>query len=152
LVIVEVTESALMEDPQRVHEIMRELKHLGLRLAIDDYGKGYSSLAYIQRLQCDELKVDRTFVTHISAREKDAAIVRSTIDLGHSLGLTVVAEGIEDAEVMGVLRKLGCDLGQGFGICRPLPPEQLVDWIARCEWQPKQPDPSAGAWDGLPVG
>jgi diguanylate cyclase (GGDEF)-like protein len=152
LVIVEVTESALMENPQRVHEIMRELKHLGLRLAIDDYGTGYSSLAYIQRLQCDELKVDRTFVTHISGRDKDAAIVRSTIDLGHSLGLTVVAEGVEDAEVMGVLRKLGCDLGQGFGICRPLPPEQLMDWIASCEWQPKQlPDPMAGAWDGLPV-
>jgi EAL domain-containing protein (putative c-di-GMP-specific phosphodiesterase class I) len=66
--------------------------------------------------------------------------------------LTVVAEGIEDAEVMGVLRKLGCDLGQGFGICRPLPPEQLMDWITNCEWQPRPlADPLAGAWDGLPV-
>jgi len=152
LVIVEVTESALMEDPQRVHEIMRELKQLGLRLAIDDYGTGYSSLAYIQRLQCDELKVDRAFVTHISGRDKDAAIVRSTIDLGHSLGLTVVAEGVEDAEAIDVLRQLGCDLGQGFGICRPLPPDQLTDWIAGCEWQPRRVrDMSAGAWDGMPV-
>ncbi|HXX09905.1 MAG TPA: GGDEF domain-containing phosphodiesterase, partial [Burkholderiales bacterium] len=152
LVIVEITESALMENPQRVQEIMRELKHLGLRLAIDDYGTGYSSLAYIQRLHCDELKVDRTFVTHISARDRDAAIVRSTIDLGHSLGLTVVAEGIEDTEVLAVLRKLGCDLGQGFGICRPLPADELIDWIATSEWQPKQRrDPQPGAWDGVPV-
>jgi len=152
MVIAEVTESALVEDPHRVQETMRELKHLGLRLSIDDYGTGYSSLAYIQRLQCDELKVDRTFVTHISGRDKDAAIVRSTIDLGHSLGLTVVAEGVENTEVLGVLRELGCDLGQGFGICRPLPPDKLIDWIASCEWQPKHSrDKSAGAWDGMPV-
>jgi diguanylate cyclase (GGDEF)-like protein len=152
MVIAEVTESALVEDPLRVQETMRELKHLGLRLSIDDYGTGYSSLAYIQRLQCDELKVDRTFVTHISGREKDAAIVRSTIDLGHSLGLTVVAEGVENDEVLSVLRQLGCDLGQGFGICRPLPPEKLMDWIRSCDWQPGQRrDKGVGAFDGLPV-
>ena len=152
MVIAEITESALAEDPHRVQETMRELKHLGLRLSIDDYGTGYSSLAYIQRLQCDELKVDRTFVTHISGRDKDAAIVRSTIDLGHSLGLIVVAEGVENVEVLGVLRELGCDLGQGFGICRPLPPEKLMDWMSNCGWQagPRR-DKSVGAFDGLPV-
>src|SRR5262249_14744769 len=108
--------------------------------------------AYIQRLHCDELKVDRTFVTHISARDKDAAIVRSTIDLGHSLGLTVVAEGIEDVEDLAVLRKLGCALGQGFRICRPLPADQLVEWIATSEWQAKQQrSPAPGAWAGVPV-
>ena len=78
--------------------------------------------------------------------------MRSTIDLGHSLGLTVVAEGIEDTEVLAVLRKLGCDLGQGFGICRPLPADELIEWIATSEWQPKRRrDPQPGAWDGMPV-
>jgi EAL domain-containing protein (putative c-di-GMP-specific phosphodiesterase class I) len=152
MVIVEVTESALVEDPQRAQETMRDLKLLGLRLSIDDYGTGYSSLAYIQRLHCDELKVDRTFVTHISGREKDAAIVRSTIDLGHSLGLTVVAEGVEDERSMNVLKELGCDLVQGFGICLPLPPEKLMEWIATCEWRTAPlRGASTGAWEGLPV-
>ena len=152
MVIVEVTESALVEDPQRAQETMRDLKLLGLRLSIDDYGTGYSSLAYIQRLHCDELKVDRTFVTHISGREKDAAIVRSTIDLGHSLGLTVVAEGVEDERSMNVLKELGCDLVQGFGICLPLSPEKLMEWIATCEWRTAPlRGASTGAWEGLPV-
>ena len=96
LITVEVTESALVEDPQRVQETIRGLKEAGFRLSIDDYGTGYSSLAYIQRLQCDELKVDRAFVTHVSGDTRDAAIVQSTIELGHSLGLSVVAEGVED--------------------------------------------------------
>jgi diguanylate cyclase (GGDEF)-like protein len=152
MVIVEVTESALVEDPQRAQETMRDLKLLGLRLSIDDYGTGYSSLAYIQRLHCDELKVDRTFVTHISGRERDAAIVRSTIDLGHSLGLTVVAEGVEDERSMSVLKELGCDMAQGFGICLPLPPRKLTEWIATCEWKSVAlRAASTGAWEGLPV-
>src|SRR5262249_40387755 len=106
LVTVEVTESALMEDPNRAQDTVKALKELGLRLSIDDYGAGYSSLAYIQRLQCDELKVDRAFVTHAAERAKDAAIVRSTVELGHSLGLTVVAEGVETAEGLRLLRDL----------------------------------------------
>lgn len=138
LVTVEVTESALVEDPQRVQETISELKLLGVKLSIDDYGTGYSSLAYIQGLHCDELKVDRAFVTHLCTRERDAAIVRSTIDLGHSLGLTVVAEGVEDPQGIAALRELGCDIGQGFGICRPLSPERLVQWIASCEWKARQ--------------
>ena len=101
-------------------------KKQGFRLSIDDYGTGYSSLAYIQRLNCDELKIDRAFVTHASGDGKDAAIVQSTIELGHSLGLSVVAEGVEDVEVLEVLRDLGCDLAQGYAIARALPPEQLV--------------------------
>jgi diguanylate cyclase (GGDEF)-like protein len=151
MVIVEVTESALVEDPQRAQETMRDLKRLGLKLSIDDYGTGYSSLAYIQRLQCDELKVDRTFVTHITARDKDAAIVRSTIELGHSLGLTVVAEGVEDDDTLSTLRRLGCDTGQGFGICKPLPPDELTRWIRNGTWNPGQLLSTPGAWDGLPV-
>ena len=104
LLTVEVTESALVEDPQRAQQTIARLKQRGVRMSIDDYGTGYSSLAYIQRLQFDELKVDRAFVTHMATQEKDAAIVRSTVELGHNLGLVVVAEGVEDAEVIGLLR------------------------------------------------
>ena len=134
LITIEVTESALMEDPNRAQETVRALKEQGLRLAIDDYGAGYSSLAYIQRLQCDELKVDRAFVTHAAEQAKDAAIVRSTIELSHSLGLTVVAEGVETAEGIRILRDLGCDLAQGYWISKPLPPEGLPGWIANSGW------------------
>jgi EAL domain-containing protein (putative c-di-GMP-specific phosphodiesterase class I) len=139
LITIEVTESALVEDPQRAQETIRGLKEQGFRLSIDDYGTGYSSLAYIQRLNCDELKIDRAFVTHASGDGKDAAIVHSTIELGHSLGLTVVAEGVEDAEVMAVLRDLGCDLAQGYAIARPLPAEQLAEWVESCEWTTRPP-------------
>jgi diguanylate cyclase (GGDEF)-like protein len=134
LITIEVTESALIEDPHRAQETVKALKEQGLRLAIDDYGAGYSSLAYIQRLQCDELKVDRAFVTHAAEQAKDAAIVRSTIELGHSLGLTVVAEGVETAEGIRILRDLGCDLAQGFWISKPLPADLLAGWIASSEW------------------
>jgi diguanylate cyclase (GGDEF)-like protein len=133
-VTVEVTESALIEDPARAQETIRALKNLGLRLSVDDYGTGYSSLAYIQRLQCDELKVDRAFVTHAHEQGKDLAIVRSTIELGHSLGLSVVAEGVETVETMQALRELGCDLAQGYGISRPLPPEDFTRWLESCGW------------------
>ena len=134
LITIEVTESALVEDPQRAQETIRRLKEQGFRLSIDDYGTGYSSLAYIQRLNCDELKIDRTFVTHASGDGKDAAIVQSTIELGHSLGLSVVAEGVEDVMLLEVLRDLGCDLAQGYAIARALPPEQLAAWVDSCEW------------------
>jgi diguanylate cyclase (GGDEF)-like protein len=137
LITIEVTESALVEDPQRAQDTIRRLKEQGFRLSIDDYGTGYSSLAYIQRLNCDELKIDRAFVTHASGDGKDAAIVHSTIELGHSLGLSVVAEGVEDAEVLEVLRDLGCDLAQGYAIARALPPEKLAEWVESCEWTTK---------------
>jgi diguanylate cyclase (GGDEF)-like protein len=141
LITIEVTESALMEDPNRAQETLRSLKELGLRLSIDDYGSGYSSLAYLQRLQCDELKVDRGFVTHAAEINKDAAIVRSTIDLGHSLGMTVVAEGVESAEGLKMLRDLGCDLAQGYWISKPLPPDGLPAWIAGSGWESERAGP-----------
>jgi EAL domain-containing protein (putative c-di-GMP-specific phosphodiesterase class I) len=134
LITIEVTESALMEDPNRAQETVKALKDLGLRLAIDDYGAGYSSLAYLQRLQCDELKVDRGFVTYAAERAKDAAIVRSTIELGHSLGMTVVAEGVESADGMKILRDHGCDLAQGYWISKPLPADGIPGWIAGSGW------------------
>jgi EAL domain-containing protein (putative c-di-GMP-specific phosphodiesterase class I) len=134
LLTIEVTESALVEDPQRAQETIRGLKQRGVRLSLDDYGTGYSSLANIQRLQFDELKVDRSFVTHMSRREKDSAIVRSTIELSHNLGLTVVAEGAEDVEVIAMLRELGCDLIQGYAVSRPLAGEAVARWVAGCQW------------------
>lgn len=133
-VIIEVTESALMVDPQQAQQTLLELKGRGFRIAIDDYGTGYSSLAYLQRLHCDELKVDRSFVMHVAERERDAAIVRSTIELGHSLGLSVVAEGVEGEAVIDSLRRLGCDIVQGFGIAQPMAAGALADWLAACPW------------------
>jgi len=138
LLTVEVTESALVEDPQRAQQTIARLKQRGVRLSIDDYGTGYSSLANIQRLQFDELKVDRAFVTHMATEDKDAAIVRSTVELGHNLGLVVVAEGVEDAEVISLLREFGCDLAQGYGVSRPLPWEQLEAWMASCNWMARR--------------
>ena len=133
-VVIEVTESALMEDPQRAQQTLLELKQQRFRIAIDDYGTGYSSLAYLQRLHCDELKLDRSFVMDVAVRDKDAAIVRSTVDLGHSLGLTVVAEGVESQAVIHKLRELGCDIAQGFEISRPIPASAFADWLAACPW------------------
>jgi diguanylate cyclase (GGDEF)-like protein len=138
LLTVEVTESSLVEDPQRAQQTIARLKQRGVRLSIDDYGTGYSSLANIQRLQFDELKVDRSFVTHMASQDKDAAIVRSTVELGHNLGLVVVAEGVEDAEVIGLLREFGCDLAQGYGVSRPLPWAQLKTWIASSNWMARR--------------
>ncbi|HEX4986533.1 MAG TPA: EAL domain-containing protein [Burkholderiales bacterium] len=134
LLTIEVTESALMEDPNRAQETVKALKGLGVRLSIDDYGTGYSSLAYIQRLQCDELKVDRAFVTHAVENSRDSAIIKSTIELGHALGLSVVAEGVETAEGMQVLQSLGCDMAQGYWISRALPQAEFRRWMDSSEW------------------
>jgi diguanylate cyclase (GGDEF)-like protein len=133
-IVVEVTESALMEDPRRAEQSILDLKKQGFRLSIDDYGTGYSSLAYLQNLHCDELKVDRSFVMHVAERERDAAIVRSTVDLGHSLGMSVVAEGVENPQVLGTLRTLECDIVQGYGISRPLEARAIGEWLAGCPW------------------
>jgi diguanylate cyclase (GGDEF)-like protein len=133
-IVVEVTESALMQDPKRAEQSILELKKQGFRLSIDDYGTGYSSLAYLQNLHCDELKIDRSFVMHVAERERDAAIVRSTVDLGHSLGMSVVAEGVESGDVLNTLRTLQCDTVQGYGISRPMEARVLGEWLASCPY------------------
>jgi diguanylate cyclase (GGDEF)-like protein len=117
---LEITESVLMADPMRAEAIVARLKELGIRISIDDFGTGYSSLAYLRRLPVDSLKIDRTFVETLGDDSPDEVIVRSTIDLAHNLGLTVVAEGIETAAMWSRLRALGCDEGQGYHISRPL--------------------------------
>ncbi len=128
--VVEVTESAAMADPDRGVRVLESLRQMGLGVAIDDFGTGNASIEYLAQLPATELKIDRAFVTDILERERDRAIVRSTIDLARNLGMTVVAEGIESEETMEYLAATGCALGQGFFFSRPLPPEQLTSQLA----------------------
>jgi diguanylate cyclase (GGDEF)-like protein len=127
--ILEITESAMMADPDRAIEILGELDKMGVRLSVDDFGTGFSSLAYLKQLPVDELKVDRSFVMDMNNDENDAVIVRSTIDLAHNLGLKVVAEGVEDNDALDLLDILGCDLAQGYYLSRPLPAQEFDAWL-----------------------
>lgn len=129
LLEIEITESALISDPERAMQVVDRIHQLGIPLAIDDFGTGYSSLSYLKRLPIDTLKIDRTFVKDMRGNEADAVIVRSTIALAHSFGLKVVAEGVEDSATLDELRQLSCDQAQGFGIARPLPIAALTDWL-----------------------
>ncbi|MDD2176634.1 EAL domain-containing protein [Acidovorax sp. D2M1] len=128
---LEITESAIMDDPQRAEAMLNRLSEQGFKLSIDDFGTGYSSLAYLKRLPVDELKIDKSFVMGMETGEDDAMIVRSTIDLAHNLGLTVVAEGVETAAILERLRILACDEAQGYHIARPLAVDDFLAWQAR---------------------
>jgi diguanylate cyclase len=110
---------------------VRALSALGVKVAIDDFGIGYSSLAYLKRLSVDELKIDRSFVSDMRESESSAVIVRSMVQLAHNLGLRVVAEGVEDGETMRALGDLGCDMAQGYFVSRPLAAGRVVPWLAR---------------------
>jgi diguanylate cyclase (GGDEF)-like protein len=129
LLTIEVTESTITADPQRAMQVLHELREIGVRLAIDDFGTGYSSLSYLRRLNPDELKVDKSFVLQMDGDENSAVIVRSTIDLGHGLGLSVVGEGVENAATYQALAGLGCDRIQGFHIARPMSAMALKAWL-----------------------
>ncbi|MGE5115487.1 MAG: EAL domain-containing protein [Betaproteobacteria bacterium] len=126
----ELTESALMLDPAGALETLTRLRRLDLGLAIDDYGTGYSSLAYLQRLPVDTIKIDQSFVAAMAANADSATIVRSTIELAHNLDLAVVAEGVEDRGTYDRLAALGCDMAQGYCIARPVPADQFRGWPA----------------------
>ena len=128
---LEITESTIMEEPQRALVILERLAAAGFRLSIDDFGTGYSSLAYLKRLPVHELKIDQSFVRNLKSDSSDAKIVRSTVDLAHALGLTVVAEGVESAAVWELLRELRCDQAQGFHMGRPMPADELSGWCER---------------------
>ena len=128
---LEITESAIMDDPQRAEAMLNRLSQQGFKLSIDDFGTGYSSLGYLKRLPVDELKIDKSFVMGMQTDENDATIVRSTIDLAHNLGLTVVAEGVENAAILERLRALACDEAQGYHIARPLPVDAFLAWHAQ---------------------
>lgn len=128
---LEVTESGLLTDVDHAAPIFDALRQFGVRLSIDDFGTGYSSFTHLRRLPVDEIKVDRSFVQQMVRDEQDAAIVRSTIDLGRSIGRTIVAEGVEDEETLSLLRALDCDLVQGFRLARPMPLADLLTWSRR---------------------
>ncbi len=127
---LEVTESSMLANPTRAKAVLQELAALGLRLSIDDFGTGYSSLAYLRQLPVDEIKIDRSFVMGMADTADDAVIVRSTVDLARNLGLDVVAEGVETLELWRRLRTLGCHTAQGYFLSRPVPADELTDWLA----------------------
>ncbi len=127
----EITESQLMDDPIKAMEAIGKIRALGIRTSVDDFGTGYSSLAYLKHLPIDELKIDRSFVGNMVEDASDMAIVRSTIELSHNLGLTVVAEGVEDQATLDTLRALGCDRAQGYHIGRPVPAAAITQQLER---------------------
>ncbi|HEY3809151.1 MAG TPA: EAL domain-containing protein [Steroidobacteraceae bacterium] len=129
MICLEITESGFMEDPAHAQRVLDRLSAIGLRLSIDDYGTGYSSLSYIMKLPVNELKIDRAFVSNMAEDADMMTIVRSTIELGHNLGLKVVAEGIEDSKGYALLRSLGCDFAQGYYISPPMAAEALPGWL-----------------------
>ncbi len=124
--VLEITETSIITDFDRAQAVIAELSEFGVAVSVDDFGTGFTSLAYLSSLAVRELKLDRTFTTHVAKRDKQ--LVRSTIALGHALGLRVVAEGVEDAETLALLSELGCDIGQGYfiGLPEPAPPGQPV--------------------------
>jgi len=126
---LEITESGFMEDPSHALRVLERLSAVGLELSIDDYGTGYSSLSYLMQLPVSELKIDRSFVSKMNGNEDLTTIVRSTIELGHSLGLKVVAEGVEDPQGFALLRELGCDSAQGYYMSPPLPADDFRAWL-----------------------
>ncbi|WP_297528694.1 putative bifunctional diguanylate cyclase/phosphodiesterase [Thiohalobacter sp.] len=125
---VEVTESAMLSEPERVCAHLQRLRDQGIRVSIDDFGTGFSSLAYLKMLPADELKIDRDFVSDMLHDRGDQAIVRSVIDLAHRLGLKVVAEGVEDGDTLAALQALGCETVQGYYLTRPMDAEQALEW------------------------
>lgn len=129
MLIGEITESAVMANPQRALEVLRQLHGMRIDLSIDDFGTGFGSLTYLRTLPIRELKIDQSFVREIRQNEKDLAIVRAVIDLAHSLDLKVTAEGVETEETMHDLKNLGCDKIQGYYISRPLPADAFARWM-----------------------
>ncbi|GGB23035.1 hypothetical protein GCM10011505_00320 [Tistrella bauzanensis] len=126
---LEITESAVMTDPAHALVVLNALRACGVVLSVDDFGTGYSSLAHLKRLPVQELKIDQSFIRDLSETSDDAVIVRSTIDMSHSLSLSVVAEGVETLDSLHLLNVWGCDIAQGYVISRPLPPQVFEDWL-----------------------
>jgi diguanylate cyclase (GGDEF)-like protein len=135
---LEITESSIMANPVRAMEVLSRMTSMGLQFSLDDFGTGHSSLAYLKKLPVNTIKIDKSFVTKMVAQAEDVAIIRLIIDLGHILGLKVVAEGVEDRVTLDKLIALGCDMAQGYFICRPISAEELTRWLR------SQPDPLNG--------
>jgi diguanylate cyclase (GGDEF)-like protein len=132
---LEITEGSVMDQPERALATLGELAAVGVGLSVDDFGTGYSSLAYLQRLPVNELKIDRSFVLGLAESSSDGEIVRSTVGLGHNLGLSIVAEGVEDESSLTFLREVGCDIVQGFFIAKPMSAESLTEWATTSTWR-----------------
>ncbi len=142
---LEVTESTLMIDPVRARDVLAQLAALGVCSSVDDFGAGYSSLGYLKRFPVNELKIDKSFVLRLAEDTANTAIVAATIDLGHRLGLRVVAEGVEDQESRQRLAAMGCDVLQGYWISRPLPVAELGRFFA--DWPTAPTSPAAAPSD-----
>jgi diguanylate cyclase (GGDEF)-like protein len=131
---LELVEDTLMADPERGRQVLAELRRLGVRTSIDDYGTGYSSLAYLRNLPADELKLDRSLTHDVGSDRRAAMIVKHTVALAHDLGISLVAEGVEDHATGRVLRDLGCDIAQGYAIARPMPVGAFLQWLVEPSW------------------
>jgi EAL domain-containing protein (putative c-di-GMP-specific phosphodiesterase class I) len=126
-----VLESTALRDLDQVKATMRACSEAGVSFALDDFGTGYSSLSYLRQLPVSAIKIDRSFVVQMVAEQSDALIVRAVIDLAHAFGLRCVAEGVETQAHLQMLREMGCEFGQGFGIARPMPAEEFPFWLSR---------------------
>ncbi|MEJ2743125.1 MAG: EAL domain-containing protein [Gammaproteobacteria bacterium] len=133
-IALEITETAMMLDPARAFRTISELHDYGIRLSIDDFGTGYSSLAYLKQLPVSEIKIDRSFVGGMCRDTGDQVIVNTTLSMSHNLGLEVVAEGVEDERTLIALKRLGCDIAQGYYISKPIPSPELELWLRRCRY------------------
>jgi PAS domain S-box-containing protein/diguanylate cyclase (GGDEF)-like protein len=136
LLQLEVTESALMEDPEQSHDILSRIRDLGIQIFLDDFGTGYSSLSYIAALPIHALKIDRSFIVRMMQHERHRAVVVATITLAHSLGMKVIAEGVETADQAKAVIELGCDEIQGFFFSKPVPADEFLRWKAAFRWEP----------------
>jgi EAL domain-containing protein (putative c-di-GMP-specific phosphodiesterase class I) len=134
---LEITESVIMTEPERAINTLSQLRKLGVRLAVDDFGTGYSSLAYLHRLPIHEIKIDKSFVSAMAGEVNRTNIVRASIDLGHSLRLESIAEGVEDARSYDVLAALACDMAQGYFISKPLLAVEVLPWFSRWKNSPR---------------
>jgi len=139
---MEITETSIMLDPDRALAILERVRAIGVGLSVDDFGTGYSSLAYLKRLPVSELKIDKSFVLDMLSNDNDSTIVRATIEFGHALGLSIVAEGVEDKQTSEELRRMGCDILQGYLISRPLDAATFLEWSEAWQEARVQPLPS----------
>jgi diguanylate cyclase len=128
---LEVTETSIMRDAERARSILAQLREIGVRVAIDDFGTGQSSLRYLRALPANDVKIDQSFVRLMASEPCDAAVVRAAVQLAHDLGLSVTAEGVEDATTLELLRQIGCDHAQGYFIARPMPAEAMLAWMRK---------------------
>lgn len=133
MLTLEITEEAFIEEPDRCRAVLEQIRALGVRVSLDDYGTSYSTLAWLHRLAVDEIKLDRSFLADLEHDPTARIIVAKTVEMAHSLGITVVAEGVETRRLWETVVSLGCDLAQGYHFARPLPAEQLDDWIVRAQ-------------------